>query len=293
MKVQEGCHDIFSFLCQPPSDCEKSDIIGEIHCTKQTRQTLRVLAMDEAEIILYFDLSSLSSLSLPLSDQQDGLKHVGCQHRLSRPAEVAKPEGFRFQFGSKKLFFLHGTKSEWVKTRVGVREVEQVVEVEEVEDEKYLDILTDSSDGEEEEEEKNHWRNLQRVLRRLERSRGSRGRGEDSQAGNGLEVEEEVEAGAETEDILSLLLTEGCYDHILERILSLLDWNSLQSLLSVEAAWQEEVRLYWLTERFARRLSSHWRLFVPSQRELRWNSEVSAMASDLRSVSSQLDMRFH
>ena len=246
--------------------------------------TCYISAMDEVDIRLYFDLSPLPvSLFLPLSEQQEGaVTHVGCQHKLSRPGEEAKPEGFKFQFGSKKLFFLHGTKSEWVKTRVGVREVEEVLEVE---DDKYLEILRDSSDGEEEEEEEeeNHWRKLQRVLRRLERSRGSRTRGD----AGGLELLEEAGPGSETGDILARLLTEGCYDHIMERILSLLDWNSLHSLLSVEAAWQEVVRLYWLTERFARRLHSHWRLFVPAQRELRWNSEVSAMASDLRSVDIQ------
>ena len=246
--------------------------------------------MDEAEIQLYFDLSSLSQTAA-LSDQQDdSLSHVGCQHKLSTPGGSAgpagpvKPEGFKFQFGSKKLFFLHGTKTEWVKTRVGVREVEEVEEVEEVGDPNYLEILTDSSEGEEEAED--HWRNLQRVLRRLERSRGgrSRGNGGGDGGGGGVVV---VEAGADTEDILSRLLTEGCYDHIMERILSLLDWNSLHSLLSVEAAWQEDVRLYWLTERFVQRLHSHWRLYVPSQRELRWNTEVSAMASDLRSVTTK------
>ena len=247
--------------------------------------------MDEADIKLYFDLSSLSQ-SAPLSDQQDdSLSHVGCQHQLSRavgPGGTGGPGGsenpikqFKFQFGSKKLFFLHGTKTEWVKTRVGVREMEEVQEVEEVEeveDPKYLEILTESSEGEE--EAVDHWRNLQRVLRRLERNRGGRSRGCGD--GGGVVV---PEAGADTEDILSRLLTEGCYDHIMELILFLLDWNSLHSLLSVEAAWQEDVRLYWLTERFVQRLHSHWSLFVPSQRELRWNTEVSAMASDLRSVN--------
>ena len=238
--------------------------------------------MDEADIRLYFDLSSLC-LSLSLCDQQeegeDTLRHDGCQHKLSRPGGTVKAGGFKFQFGSKKLFFLHGTKTEWVNrnTRLsggGLREVE------EVEDARYLD----SSEEEDEGEAGDPWRNLQRVLRRLERSRA---RGETGEAGGRLvEVVEMVEAGPHpgTEDILSRLLTQGSYDHIMERILSLLDWNSLHSLLSVEAAWQEDVRLYWLRERFVRRLQSHWRLFVPSQRELRWNTEVSAMASDLRSV---------
>merc|ERR1711952_214470 len=103
--------------------------------------------MDEEEVRLYFDLSSLTS---PHHDQDH--QHVGCQHRLSTSCPAAQPEApaFRFQFGSKKLLFLHGSRTEWIRTRVGLtEEAEEVREVREVD--------TVSSDSDEEDGE-DTWR---------------------------------------------------------------------------------------------------------------------------------------
>ena len=218
--------------------------------------------MDEEEVRLYFDLSSLTP---PHHDHH----HVGCQHRLSTSPVQPQAPAFRFQFGSKKLLFLHGSRSEWIRTRIGLtEEVEEVREVREVE--------TVSSESDEEDGE-DTWRILQRVLRRVERNTATLSSSPSVCSRDVGSVEAESEA-----DLLFLLLTQGCYDHILELVLSLLDWNSLQSLLSVEASWREKVHRYWRSARLVSRLEAHWRLFVPSQREVRWDREVSAMASDLR-----------
>ena len=167
--------------------------------------------------------------------------------------------------------FLHGSRSEWIRTRVGLtEEAEEVREVREVE--------TVSSDSDQEDGE-DTWRILQRVLRRVERNTAPLSPVSSPSACTGDVGSVEAESEA---DLLFLLLTQGCYDHILELVLSLLDWNSLQSLLSVEAAWREKVHRYWRSARLVSRLESHWRTFVPSQREVRWDREVSAMASDLR-----------
>ena len=227
--------------------------------------------MDGEDVILYFDLPSSSLPAWPGED------HVGCQHHLSKQNRPDNPPAFRFQFGSKKLLFLHGSRSEWVRTKAGAaedrREGGKVKEVEE---------SHPQSESSESEEEEDAWRILRRVIRRLERKSSEALAVARLPAGAQRSVAEAgVEPACEA-DVLSLLLTEGCYDHIVDQVLSLLDWNSLHSLLSVEATWREEVDLYWRSERLVSRLESHWKTFVPSQREVRWDREVSAMACDTR-----------
>ena len=77
-----------------------------------------------------------------------------------------------------------------------------------------------------------------------------------------------------------MILTSGSYDHILDQILSYLDWNSLKCLLCVEAVWQTSLTQLWQSDRFTRRVENHWKQFVPSQREIRWDKEASASHID-------------
>ena len=78
----------------------------------------------------------------------------------------------------------------------------------------------------------------------------------------------------------------GCYDHILDRVLSLLDWTSLHCLLSAGRglAWAEAVAQHWSSPRLGAQLLARWRSFVPAQREVRWAGTVTCMAATLAAV---------
>ena len=78
----------------------------------------------------------------------------------------------------------------------------------------------------------------------------------------------------------------GCYDHILDRVLSLLDWTSLHCLLSAGRglAWAEAVAQHWRSPRLGAQLLARWRSYVPAQREVRWAGQVTCMAATLAAV---------
>lgn len=94
--------------------------------------------MDEVDIRIYFNLPTCDADNIGDSVSQSD--HVGCQHFLSKhPVSRAEGEKSRSDevtsgsklrevlrnslnasnFGSRKLVFLHGSKSDFIQTRVG------------------------------------------------------------------------------------------------------------------------------------------------------------------------------
>ena len=212
--------------------------------------------------------------------------HVGCQHFLSKPpragseAEKSRSEGVNSgsklrealrnslnasNLGSRKLVFLHGSKRDFIQTRVGST-LENSGHIEYVSDAVKKIPLSVSEDPQSwnREEEENHINIFHRLL---------------------------FEGRIFYKSICLCAFNQlypptGCYDHILDRVLSLLDWTSLHCLLSAGRglAWAEAVAQHWSSPRLGAQLLARWRSFVPAQREVRWAGTVTCMAATLAAV---------
>ena len=48
--------------------------------------------------------------------------------------------------------------------------------------------------------------------------------------------------------------------------------------------WQTSLTQLWESERLARKVENHWKQFVPSQREIRWDKEASSSYTDKNNI---------
>ena len=221
--------------------------------------------MEHADIKLYFPIPIFYE-----SGEKYDQDHRDCQHSISVNREGNPPKKQeKIKIGSKKLLFLHGSKKEWIDARnKSFRSIDEESGsfVKEVVDE----VLNELWDGNTND---NHYKG-----RSVETSLNF---GDDfhfhSDILHLLLVKGRILKINKNIKMISLCTFSGCYDHIVEKILLNLDWTSLQCLLSIDCSWRSVLIEYWRSSRQTFLLTSHWRSFVPSQKEIKWDTEVSAM----------------
>ena len=143
--------------------------------------------MDKVDIRIYFTLPTCDADNIGDSVSQSDHDHVGCQHFLSKPpragseAEKSRSEGVNSgsklrealrnslnasNLGSRKLVFLHGSKRDFIQTRVGST-LECSGHIEYVSDAVKkipLSVSEDPQSWNREEEEENHINIFHRLL---------------------------------------------------------------------------------------------------------------------------------